>query len=104
MTLFIIAENRKQAECSSTDDWLKRCDIYIYLNITQPKKGFQGGTNGKIPPASGVDIRDLGSIPRLGILLGGGHGNPLQYSWLQNPIAWQAMIHRVTESIMTEVI
>ena len=28
---------------------------------------------------------DLGSIPRLGRLPGGGHGNPLQYSFLENP-------------------
>ena len=30
-------------------------------------------------------LRDLGSIPGLGSFPGGGHGNPLQYSCLENP-------------------
>ena len=37
---------------------------------------------------------------------GGGHGNPLQYSGLKNPMdrgVWQAIVHRVAESDMTEV-
>ena len=37
------------------------------------------------PPADAGDIRDLGSIPGLGRSPGGGHGNPLQYSCLENP-------------------
>ena len=43
-------------------------------------------------PASAGHIRDTGSIPRSGRSPGGGHGNPLQYSCLENPIdrgAWQ---------------
>ena len=39
--------------------------------------------------------------PGLGKALGGGHGNPLQYSFLENPIdrgAWLATVHRVTKS------
>ena len=32
-----------------------------------------------------VDVRDVGSIPGLGISSRGGHGNPLQYSCLENP-------------------
>ena len=50
---------------------------------------------------------DVGSIPGLGRSPGGGHGNPLQYSCWENPMdrkIWQAMIHGVTESDMTEVI
>ena len=31
------------------------------------------------------DVRDTGSIPGLGRSPGGGHGNPLQYSFLENP-------------------
>ena len=44
-------------------------------------------------PANAGDVRDVGSIPGLGKSPGGGHGNPLQYSCLQNPMdrgAWQA--------------
>ena len=45
------------------------------------------------------------SIPGSGRSPGGGHGNPLQYSCLQNPMdrgAWQATVHGVAESIVTE--
>ena len=44
---------------------------------------------------------DAGSIPRSGRPPGGGNGNPLQYSCLENPKdrgAWQAKIHRATQS------
>ena len=44
-------------------------------------------------PANAGHIRDLGLIPGLGISPGGRHGNPLQYSCLENPIdrgAWWA--------------
>ena len=47
-------------------------------------------------PANAGDIRDAGLIPELGRSLGGGHGNPLQYSCLENPKnrgAWQATVH-----------
>ena len=55
----------------------------------------------KNTPTNEGDIRDVGSIPRLERCPGGGHGNPLQYSYLENPMdgeAWRAMIHRVTKS------
>ena len=44
---------------------------------------------------------DLGSIPGLGKSSGGEHGNPLQYSCLENPMArgaWWATVHGVAES------
>ena len=44
---------------------------------------------------------DVGSIPGLRRVPGGGHGNPLQYSFLENPMdrgAWWATVHGVTES------
>ena len=47
------------------------------------------------------DVRNAGSIPGSGRFSGGGHGNPLQYSCLDNPInrgAWWAMIQRVAKS------
>jgi len=43
----------------------------------------------------------VGSIPGSGRSPGGGHGNPLQYSCLENPTdrgAWQATVHRVANS------
>ena len=60
----------------------------------------------KNPPANAGDIRDMGSISGLGRFPGGGHGNPLHYSGLENPMdreVWGAMVHRVAESDMTEV-
>ena len=47
--------------------------------------GFPGGTSGKEPANLG-DIGEVGSVPGLGRYPGGGHGNPLQYSCLENPM------------------
>ena len=55
----------------------------------------------KNPPANTGDLRDEGSIPGSGRSPGGGNGNPLQYSCLENPMdrgAWWATVHGVTES------
>ena len=52
-------------------------------------------------PANAGDIRDAGSVPGLGRFLGGGSGNPLQYSCLENPMdrgAWWTVVHGVTKS------
>ena len=46
-------------------------------------------------PANAGDRRDVGLIPGLGIFPGGEHGNPLQYSCMENPMdrgAWQAAV------------
>ena len=40
----------------------------------------------KNPPANAGDARDMGLIPESGRSPGGGHGNPLQYSCLENPM------------------
>ena len=58
--------------------------------------GFRGGSAVKNPPQE-IRIQSLG----LGISPGGGHGNPLQYSCLENPMdrgAWQAIVHRASKS------
>ena len=55
----------------------------------------------KNTPASAGDLREAGLIPGLGRCPGGGHGNPLQYSCLENPMdrgAWWATVHGVTNS------
>ena len=55
------------------------------------------------PPAAAGDIRDMGSIPGLGRSPGGGHGNPLQYFCLENPVdreAWWATVHGVAKRRM----
>ena len=55
----------------------------------------------KNPPANAGDVRDSGSIPGSGRSPGGGNGNPLQYSCLENPMnrgAWQATVQRIAKS------
>ena len=60
----------------------------------------------KNAPANTGEARDKGSILGLGRSPGGGHGNPFQYSCLENPMdrgAWGATVHGVSESEVTEV-
>ena len=55
----------------------------------------------KNPPANAGDIRDVRSLPGLGRSPGEGHGNPLQYSCLENPEdrgAWWATVHGLAKS------
>ena len=51
---------------------------------------------GKNLPANAGDATDMGSIPGTERFSGGGNGNPLQYSCLENSMdrgAWQAIVH-----------
>ena len=55
----------------------------------------------KNPPVNAGEIGETSSIPGWGSSPGGGHGNPLQYSCLENPInrgAWRATDLRVAKS------
>ena len=52
-------------------------------------------------PTNAGDTGDAGLIFRLGRSHGGGNGNPLQYSSLENPMdrgAWQATVNRIAKS------
>ena len=63
--------------------------------------GFPSGTVIKNVPANAGDARDEGLIPGLGRSSGEGHGNPLHYSCLGNPMdrgAWRATVDRVAKS------
>ena len=66
------------------------------------KKGFSGDSGGK---ESTCNAGDLGSVAGSGRSPGEGNGNPLQYSYLENPMdrgAWRATVHMVTkESYLT---
>ena len=67
--------------------------------------GFPGGARGKEPVRQCRRHRDVGSIPGWGRSPAGGNGNPLQYSFLENPMdrgACQAPVHRITESDTAE--
>ena len=77
------------------------CDFSIknaYDIVYSSIKGLPGGSDGK---ESACSAGDLGSIPGLGRSPGGGHGNPLQYSRLENPMyrgAWWATVYEVAKS------
>ena len=69
--------------------------------IGPSQKTSQAALVVKNPPVSARNIRDPSSIPGSGRSLGGGHGNPLQYSCLENPVdgrAWWATVHGITKS------
>ena len=68
-------------------------------------QGFPGDSVVKNSPANAGATGDAGSIPGSRRSPGGGHGNPLQYSCLENPTdrgAWRATVRGVTESDVTE--
>ena len=63
--------------------------------------GFPGGSDSKASAYNAGVTGYTGLIPGLGISPGGGHGNPLQYSCLENSMvreACWAMVHRVTKN------
>ena len=73
-----------------------------YQLISHNKGASQAARAVKNLPANAGDTRDTGSIPGLGRSPGGGHGNPLQYPCLENPMdtgAWWAIAHRVAKSL-----
>ena len=64
-------------------------------------RAFQVALVVKNPPANAGDIRDMSSIPESGRAPGGGHGNPFQYSGLENPMDrgdWWVTAHGVAKS------
>ena len=83
--------------------------MLVQREISQHKKCYIGQSWAfqvvlvvKNPPASEEDIRDTGSIPGLWWPLGGGHGNPLQYFCLENPMdrrTWQSTLHRGSQRV-----
>ena len=55
----------------------------------------------KNPPANAGAEIDVGLIPGSGRCPGGGNGNPLQYSYLENSMnrgAWRATVYRVAKN------
>ena len=80
--------------------------FHCYRHLLGTGRGFPGGSVGKESTCGAGDAEGVGSIPGSGRTLGGGNGNPLQYSCLENPMdrgAWHPTVHRVMESDTTEV-
>ena len=72
--------------------------VFIFPNYD---RGFPGGSAVENLP---VNAGDPGSIPEWGRSPGGGNGNPLQYSCLENPMdrgAWRPSVHGVEEELDT---
>ena len=68
------------------------------VSMSTSNLGFLGGLDGR---ESASDVEDLGSIPGSERSPGGGNGNPLQYSCLENPTdrgAWRTAVHGVAKS------
>ena len=66
-------------------------------DFTHSNPRVKGGTRVKNPPAN---AGDASSVPGSGRSSRGGHGNPLQYSCLENSMdrqAWWAIVHRIAE-------
>ena len=66
---------------------------------------FPGGSRGKEPICQCRRFERRQFDPWVGKIPGEEHGNPLQYSYLENPTvrgAWRATVHKVTESDTTE--
>ena len=82
--------------------------LSLFVSLKQKKAVTRGSLSAsqvalivKNPPANAGDVRDSGLIPGSGRSPGGGHGNPLQYSCLENPMdrgAWWAAVHGVPKS------
>ena len=69
------------------------------------ESGFPGGSVVKNPPANAGDIKDTGLIPGSGRSPGGGNGNSLLYSCLENAMEQRSLVATVcgvAESDMTE--
>ena len=75
--------------------------VILYIEYIYTYLGFPGGTSGKEPACQCRRHRRRGLISGLGRSSGGGRGNLLQCSCLENPMdrrAWQATVHRVAKS------
>ena len=78
---------------------------YSSLNSFSVRGDFPVGSDGKESASNARNTGDVGSIPGSGRAPGEGHGNPLEYSCLENSMdrgTWWAPVHRVTELDMTE--
>ena len=93
-----LVENPPQCRRSQFDSWVGKIPWRRDRLPTLVFLGFPGGLDGKESPCN---ARDLDSIPGFGRSPRGGHGNPLQYSCLENTMdrgAWQSTAHGFAKS------
>ena len=97
MTTQQVLKCLSEAEDQYVDNCHTEKPLNIYkLNIilvnhhgSEKKPGFPGGSGGN---ESACNAGDLGTVPGLGRSPGGGHGNPLQYSGLENPHGQRSLV------------
>ena len=80
----------------TTKHCCEKLKVFYYFNVAP-----QVVIVVKNPPANAGDSREAGYVPGLGRPPGGGYGNPLQYSCLENSMyrgAWWATVHGITKS------
>ena len=97
---FSMAELEPYHQLNSWQEWRV---FFLWGSATVIGSTSQVGLTVKNPPANAGNVRDAGSIPGPGRSPGGWHGNPLQYSCLENPkdrADWKAAVHRVTQSLI----
>ena len=73
---------------------------FDFMASGEDELGFPHGSVVKNPPSNTGDSGDLGSIPGSGRSPGGGNGNPLHYSCMENLMgrgAWRATVHRISK-------
>ena len=92
----------KKSTCNAGDPGLiSRLGKICWTRKRLPTPVFLSFPCGSAGKESVCNAEDLGLIPGLGTSPGGGHGNPLQYSCLENPMdrgAWQGTVHKVAKS------
>ena len=89
--------------CLAIDCLLLRAETASLRLSKELYWGFPGGSVVNNLPASAGDAGDMGLIPGLERSPGEKHGNPLQYSCLENPVdrrAWRAAVHRVIQKLI----
>ena len=93
---FLISALRLAAKCCL----LLLVDPSLLQYFVIMNSSLSGGASGKEPTCQCRRHKRCSSIPMLGRSLGGGCGNPLQYSCLDNPMdrgAWWATVHGIAE-------
>ena len=99
-------DDSRQRGCSPGSDRgeMQKMSVGLEMSIGIEYGGCQASRLAlpvKKLPANAEDIGDAGFVPGLGRSSGVGNGNPLQYSYLGNPIdreAWWAVVHRIAKS------
>ena len=94
-------ENSGQSPCPGEADVLAGESEKKQISQCIDTNGLPQWLSGKESACNAEDAGDTGSIPGSGRSPGGGHGNPLQYSCLENPMdreTWWAIVHEVAKS------